>query len=379
MDHPPALTISAFARFVGLAPSALRFYDDCGVLKPAHVDGTSGCRYYAQSSSAARPAPAEFADRGPAADRGRHRARRRAGTSARAVGGAPAPDPPGGRSRRCRARPGVAQAGRKLRAGVRTRIGRRDRQVVPSASDNELAIRVLRPEAGSGALLVPAAGLAAIGRRVARLPQVDIDFGRRRIDTVTLSTIDEEYPDYREVLDGLGSSGHRIVVDRLALREALGTEPHPLHVGRDELRFGDRKIPAARKPHWLPASRCSVRHSSRVSDRRCCLSSWANYGRHGRPFRGRRFLHHARHARETPRREVVNPDNPVVRLCGQAWRRRHATAAPMPGACFGQAWDRATDDYGASMTAHYLARNQPYPKKPALEPAMPRPRRPGRR
>ncbi|MER7998343.1 MerR family transcriptional regulator [Streptomyces sp. NPDC095613] len=40
------LSISAFARRVGLAPSALRFYDDCRVLEPARVDEATGYRYY---------------------------------------------------------------------------------------------------------------------------------------------------------------------------------------------------------------------------------------------------------------------------------------------------------------------------------------------
>ncbi|MEU4190264.1 MerR family transcriptional regulator [Kribbella sp. NPDC026611] len=40
------LTISEFAQLVGLAPSALRFYDDCGVLPPAAVDASNGYRYY---------------------------------------------------------------------------------------------------------------------------------------------------------------------------------------------------------------------------------------------------------------------------------------------------------------------------------------------
>ncbi|MEU8887395.1 MerR family transcriptional regulator [Streptomyces sp. NPDC048442] len=41
------LSIGAFARRVGLAPSALRFYDDCGVLRPERVDGSTGYRFYA--------------------------------------------------------------------------------------------------------------------------------------------------------------------------------------------------------------------------------------------------------------------------------------------------------------------------------------------
>lgn len=42
----PLLTIGAFARAVGLAPSALRYYDECGLLRPAQVDGATGYRYY---------------------------------------------------------------------------------------------------------------------------------------------------------------------------------------------------------------------------------------------------------------------------------------------------------------------------------------------
>lgn len=40
------MTIGAFARLVGLSSSALRFYDDCGLLQPQEVDATSGYRYY---------------------------------------------------------------------------------------------------------------------------------------------------------------------------------------------------------------------------------------------------------------------------------------------------------------------------------------------
>ncbi|MGK5628210.1 MerR family transcriptional regulator [Streptomyces sp. URMC 123] len=46
-DTDALLSIGAFARRVGLAPSALRFYDDCGILRPARVDGSTGYRHYA--------------------------------------------------------------------------------------------------------------------------------------------------------------------------------------------------------------------------------------------------------------------------------------------------------------------------------------------
>lgn len=45
MDEP-LLTIGAFARAVGLTASALRHYDECGLLVPAEVDAATGYRYY---------------------------------------------------------------------------------------------------------------------------------------------------------------------------------------------------------------------------------------------------------------------------------------------------------------------------------------------
>jgi len=49
MTTPRLLTIGAFARTVGLTPSALRFYDDAGLLVPASVDDRTGYRYYADN------------------------------------------------------------------------------------------------------------------------------------------------------------------------------------------------------------------------------------------------------------------------------------------------------------------------------------------
>ncbi|WP_305093530.1 MerR family transcriptional regulator [Prescottella sp. R16] len=39
-------TIGAFARATGLTPSALRFYDDSGLLAPVYIDPATGYRYY---------------------------------------------------------------------------------------------------------------------------------------------------------------------------------------------------------------------------------------------------------------------------------------------------------------------------------------------
>ncbi|MGH9107395.1 MAG: MerR family transcriptional regulator [Acidimicrobiales bacterium] len=45
MDH--LLTIGAFAQRSGLSRSALRFYDECGLLLPVAGDDSTGYRYYA--------------------------------------------------------------------------------------------------------------------------------------------------------------------------------------------------------------------------------------------------------------------------------------------------------------------------------------------
>lgn len=45
------LTIGVFARESGLTPSALRFYDDCGLLAPESIDAQSGYRYYTRAQS----------------------------------------------------------------------------------------------------------------------------------------------------------------------------------------------------------------------------------------------------------------------------------------------------------------------------------------
>lgn len=47
------ITISAFSRLCGISVSALRFYDQAGLLRPSAVDGTTGYRFYAQPQVAA--------------------------------------------------------------------------------------------------------------------------------------------------------------------------------------------------------------------------------------------------------------------------------------------------------------------------------------
>lgn len=40
------MTIGEFSRLVGVTPSALRYYDDCGLLVPARIDARTGYRFY---------------------------------------------------------------------------------------------------------------------------------------------------------------------------------------------------------------------------------------------------------------------------------------------------------------------------------------------
>lgn len=40
------MTIGEFSRLVGVTPSALRYYDDCGLLVPARTDARTGYRFY---------------------------------------------------------------------------------------------------------------------------------------------------------------------------------------------------------------------------------------------------------------------------------------------------------------------------------------------
>ena len=44
-------TIGALAERCGLSRSALRFYDQCGLLRPVLVDGATGYRYYDQGQA----------------------------------------------------------------------------------------------------------------------------------------------------------------------------------------------------------------------------------------------------------------------------------------------------------------------------------------
>lgn len=277
-------TISAFARRVGLTPSALRFYDDCAVLRPARVDPATGYRYYSSDQEeratllrklrAAGLPLAEVTvvlDGSPAdAEDVLHRHARRLRDEADAAQAAL------GEVRRSLLphRTEVALGGAELVSALR--------QVAPSAArsteipalacvlievaDTEmrfvatdryrLAVREVTPPAVEGVpvdVLVPADALLDVTAWAARQSRITVAVtpGQVRLtaaaDTRKLPTVDTEYPDYRAMLAALDPPVHRVLTGRIALRDALaGTDADRivLRAGTDTLVVGTTPLPA---------------------------------------------------------------------------------------------------------------------------------------
>ncbi|MFG2981988.1 MerR family transcriptional regulator [Streptomyces sp. NPDC048258] len=290
-SEPELMSISAFARRVGLAPSALRFYDDCRVLLPAHVDGATGYRFYspAQEPRAGllrglREAGLSLADvvavlDGPP-DRARevlerHRAAaRERGRAADAAIGAVLGSLPGG--------PPVTEftlGGAELAGAVR--------QVAPAAGRDpdhpvlgcvlvefeedevrfvatdryRLSLRTLRPAAltgPAGRLLIDADTLVGLGPWAARAAEVTLVAGpagtpltlRHPGGAREVAVTAGEYPAYRDMLGAMTAPRHRVVVDRAALLAALDrcgdTPAVAVELGRDRLLVADTALPALR-------------------------------------------------------------------------------------------------------------------------------------
>ncbi|MEV3989665.1 MerR family transcriptional regulator [Streptomyces sp. NPDC049837] len=262
------LSIGPFARRVGLAPSALRFYDDCGVLRPAHVDDLTGYRYYEPGQEARarlvrrlREAELPLVDALVVLDGGQEAARsvlaghaRRSRDTAAAVQAAIEDI--------LRDLPGAAETG--AAPGTRARIGGAElasavRQVAPAvagagvreefpelgcvlveldgqevrfvATDRfRMAVRVLRADPVVGEprqALVDASEMRDLASWALCLPEVTVAIDGQGVRvhsgdrTRTLPVHDGTFPDYRMVLDGLPRPRHRIITARGDLREAL--------------------------------------------------------------------------------------------------------------------------------------------------------------
>src|SRR5271168_4950881 len=54
----------------------------------------------------------------------------------------------------------------------------------------------------------------------------------------------------------------------------------------------------------------------------------------------------------------MDPDNPIVRLCVAGMKAESDGRNGDALAFFSQAWEQSTDDFEASIAAHYVARHQ---------------------
>jgi DNA polymerase-3 subunit beta len=277
-DPDELMTISGFARRVGLTPSALRFYDECGLLSPQQLHPDTGYRLYsADQESRARLlrdlremdlplADARIVLDGPAEEGARtlrshlrameerlEPARRAAATVLGSLSGGPD---------RCEVTlggPELASAVRQVGyavgsvegfpalAGISVEITESDVTLV-ATDRHRLAIRVLTPAGFEGAprqLLVRGSELAALTHAATRYDEVviRIDFQGATFEAggqeTPLTTLDAEFPDYRTILEGLEPAGTRSIVDRAGLLDVIVNGGLPsviaLEVGPDRL------------------------------------------------------------------------------------------------------------------------------------------------
>ncbi|WP_414504840.1 MerR family transcriptional regulator [Streptomyces sp. NEAU-L66] len=287
-DTEQLLTIGVFARRVGLAPSALRFYDDCGLLRPARVDAVTGYRRYGAGQAPRavklrqlRAAGLPLVDAAVVLDGPEDAARdvlrahlertRRTADEARAVvegllrEASGAPEDRGIRAR-ARARIGgaeLASAARQVAPAAATGAAREEFPVLGCVllelADGEvrwvatdryrLAVRVLRPdgfEGGPRRVLIAAETARSLAEWAVRQVTVDIECAGEAAGVRLRSGADCRevpegagpgrsggegpggFPDYRLMLEGLEAGRHRVIVDRVGLRDAVTGRAGPV-------------------------------------------------------------------------------------------------------------------------------------------------------
>ncbi|SHE62034.1 DNA polymerase III subunit beta family protein [Streptoalloteichus hindustanus] len=304
MDDTEALVaIGAFARRVGLAPSALRFYDDCGVLRPAFVDEATGYRYYAPRQEARAVLVRRLRDAGlPLVDAsvvldGRpeearavlERHARRTRDTALAAQSAieevlrALPVEPS----RTAARIGgaeLASAVRQVAPAVAPEAVRAEfpvlgrvlleldgQEVRLVATDRfRLAVRVLRPislDGGPAAVLVDVSAMKDFAAWALRHPEITVEIHendahvRGDNESRSLPTAEGTFPQYRMILEDLPTARSRVVVDRAALRAVLAnadvTGPVTLRITENEVRIsaGGSHVDALRAISTGPEAR----------------------------------------------------------------------------------------------------------------------------
>lgn len=284
-DDQALLTIGAFARAVGLAPSALRHYDECGLLTPAEVDGSTGYRYYTpelarRAQAIARMRHAGFSIEvmrvvldGTSEDLRRVLEEVREEQAALAERRAevledlldPAEDAPvaAGPSNAHR----LLVGGRELAAAIRQVRSAADTDPasplsgilldattgtldVVATNRHWMAIRTL-PEAAGGIArsvvsLPDAARLAATLDQCERA-ELEADDDRIGIADIVVPTRDVAYPAHRMLLDGLPATATRVLAPRdelLGAIDAAGRAEVDVDVTDDGLRVEGRAVSA---------------------------------------------------------------------------------------------------------------------------------------
>ncbi|MFJ3951530.1 MerR family transcriptional regulator [Streptomyces libani] len=285
-DTEQLLTIGVFARRVGLTSSALRFYDDCGLLRPARVDAVTGYRRYGAGQAPRavklrqlRAAGLPLVDAAVVLDGAEDAARdvlrahlertRRTADEARAVVEGllrEASGAPEHRGIRARARIGgaeLASAVRQVAPAAATGAAREefpvlgcvllelvDGEVRWVATDRyRLAVRVLRPdgfEGGPRRVLIAANTARSLAEWAVRQVTVDIECAAEAAGVRLRSGADRRevpegagqgrsggeepgvFPDYRLMLEGLETGRHRVIVDRVGLRDAVTGRAGPV-------------------------------------------------------------------------------------------------------------------------------------------------------
>ncbi|MFI9504353.1 MerR family transcriptional regulator [Nocardia sp. NPDC052566] len=257
-DTDGLITIGALARASGLTASALRFYDDCGLLVPASVDEVTGYRYYAEAQCAratlirrlrAIDMPLEAVSAILSGDTGQ--------------AGRLLDEHVDDLSRRAREAAAVAEAIKKefgragqLTLSTATLAEAIDQVRHAAALDREIPVLAgVLVEANATALTLTATDRYRLSTRTL-VPHdhagpdwsVVVDAGElthltewlRDLDEVALAaaerelvltgaggarrcgTLDESFPDYRAVLTGVPRVRTRVVVDRRRLLDAIG-------------------------------------------------------------------------------------------------------------------------------------------------------------
>ncbi|WP_433599403.1 MerR family transcriptional regulator [Nocardia sp. CA-135953] len=256
------ITIGGLARACGLTASALRFYDDCGLLVPVRVDAVTGYRYYGEAQVERGVlirrlrgigVPLEVVSEilnGDAARTGRLLDEHVAELAQRAREAAAV-----ARVIKEEFGAGVVLSAAVLAAAIEQvrSAAASDREIpvlagvlVESDADSVTltatdryrlstrAVVPVRPSRGAWSVVVDAGELGGIGSWLRGLDEVTV---RASDEGLVLAgddsehecgTIDEAFPDYRTMLAGLGAVRTRVVVGRdtlLAVLEAGGAAP----------------------------------------------------------------------------------------------------------------------------------------------------------